>query len=75
MRRSRTPTASWMFFIPNALSATPGIGNVRVTDPAVTTRMSYSSVHGSPSSGVKVATFAPESISVMRAGTTRVRFK
>ena len=41
--RSRMATASSMFLRPMAWSATPGIGNVRETAPAVTTTMSYSS--------------------------------
>lgn len=64
-----------MFFIPKAASKTPGIGKVRVTEPAVTTRMSYSSDHGSPSAGLKVATLASGSISVTRAKTIRARFR
>ncbi len=35
--RSRIATASSMVFRPKASSATPGIGNVRLTEPAVTT--------------------------------------
>ena len=46
--RSRMATASSMVFRPMASSATPGIGNVRETAPAVTTTMSYSSSYGSP---------------------------
>ena len=37
---SRTATASSMFFMPMASSATPGIGKVRDTEPAVTMMMS-----------------------------------
>ncbi len=39
--RSRMATASSIVFRPMASSATPGIGNVRETLPAVTTMMSY----------------------------------
>ncbi len=51
IRRSRIATASSIVLSPIALSAMPGIGNVRETAPAVTTIWSYSCWYGSPAIG------------------------
>src|ERR1700712_4570332 len=64
-----------MFFMPIASSATPGIGNVRETEPAVTTTMSYSMSHGSPTAGVIVATLFAWSTLVTFAVITCVRLR
>ncbi len=73
--RSRIATASSIVFRPNASSATPGMGKVRLTEPAVTTTWSYERVHGSPRSGVMSTTFAAWSMRVTFAVMTRVRFR
>ncbi len=65
--------ASSMVFRPIALSATPGIGNVRETAPAVTTTIwSYSCSYGSPTGGVIVAVLFAWSMPVTLAVTTLV---
>jgi hypothetical protein len=73
--RSRIATASSMVLRPIALSAMPGIGNVRDTAPAVTTIWSYSCWYGSPTIGVIVATFWAWLIPVTFAATTVVRLR
>ena len=64
-----------MFLRPTHSSATPGIGNVRLTAPPVTTTWSYSNSHGSPTGGVMVADFAAWSTFVTRAVITLVRLR
>ena len=54
------------------MSATPGIGKVRDTAPAVTTTMSYSNWVGSPSSGSIVAILFAWSMLVTLAVMMRV---
>ena len=73
--RSRIATASSIVFRPIASSATPGIGKVRETEPAVTTIWSYAIVHGSPTAGVISAVFVAWSIFVTFAVMTRVRLR
>ncbi len=46
----RTDTASSMVFMPMALSASPGMGNVRVLEPPASTISSYVSSNSGPSS-------------------------
>ena len=69
MRRSRIATASSIVLRPIALSATPGIGKVRETAPAVTTMWSYSISHESSVSEVIVAVLLawsmPDTLAVM----------
>ena len=72
---SRIATASSIVLRPMALSAIPGIGNVRETAPAVTTIWSYVSVKGSPISGVTVADFDAWSMPVILPVRMRVRFR
>ena len=73
--RSRIATASSIVFRPIASSATPGIGKVRETEPAVTTIWSYVIVQGSPTSGVIVAVFDAWSMPVTFAVMTRARLR
>jgi len=75
MTRSRIATASSIVFSPIALSAIPGIGNVRDTAPAVTTIWSYANSYGSPEGGVIVATFSAWLMFVTFAVTTLVRLR
>ena len=75
IRRSRIATASSIVLRPIALSAMPGIGNVRETAPAVTTIWSYSCWYGSPAIGVIVATLFAWLMPVTFAATTVVRLR
>jgi hypothetical protein len=59
MTLSRTDTASSIVFIPIAKSATPGMGKVFETEPAVMTIWSYRKLKESCPSGVTVTDFFP----------------
>ena len=73
--RSRIATASSIVFRPKASSATPGMGKVRLTEPAVTTTMSYSIVQSSPTGGETVTVLPAWSMPVTAAVMTCVRFR